>query len=51
MFKVITEAANGYSGCSRRMAFQYARACRATGRRFLIAKRYGDTWRAVAEER
>lgn len=51
MFRVIAQAANGYVGFSRKLAFEYARACRNSNRAFLIAKRGKDgLWRHIAEQ-
>jgi hypothetical protein len=50
MYKVISSSPHSYVGCSRKLAFEFARACRAVGACFLIRHRrsFGE-WRDVAE--
>lgn len=49
MFRVISSAPHSYTGCSRKLAFQFARACREAGACFLIRHRRHGEWRDVAE--
>lgn len=49
MFRIITDSPYSYTGCSRRLAFEFARACRDEGISFLIRhKRLGE-WRDRAD--
>lgn len=49
MFRVISSSPHSYTGCSRKLAFQFARAIRNNGDCFLIRHRRNGEWREVAE--
>lgn len=49
MFRVISSSPHNYTGESRKLAFQFARACRDAGACFLIRHRRNGQWRDVAE--
>jgi hypothetical protein len=49
MYRVISSAPYSYTGCSRKLAFQMARALRNAGACFLIRVRRAGQWRDVAE--
>jgi len=49
MYHVISSSPHSYTGCSRRLAFRFARACRDAGACFLIRRRRNGVWRDIAE--
>lgn len=49
MYRVISNAPHSYTGFSRKLAFQMARALRDAGACFLIRVRRNGKWRDVAE--
>jgi hypothetical protein len=49
MYRVISDAPYSYTGFSRKLAFEMARAMREAGCCFLIAVRRNGIWREIAD--